>query len=229
MKKLMFLASILLIGITTMAQEQPAGISVTGEGTVKVVPDEVLIQINVNEEGKSAQEVKAAADKTIDAVLKYLGNQKIDKKNVQTEYVRLGKAYQYQTKTYNYSATQSISILLKDISEYDKIMQGLLELGINGINSVQFKSSEMEKHQSEARKKAVENAKMKAEEYASALKVRVGSVISLQEVTNNNYGGPQVYRAMEMKSADASSQKETLAVGEMEITSKVDVNFSLIN
>lgn len=227
MKKII-LATLLFVGITTFAQEQPVGIQVSGEGIVKVVPDQVLIQVNVNKEGKSAKEVKEATDNTVDTVLKYLKKQKIDKNNVQTEYVTLGKSYQYQTKSFNFVSRQSISILLTDLSKYDEIMQGVLELGINGINSVNFISSEMDKYESEARLKAIKNAKQKAQQYATALEVKLGSPISMQEANSSNFNGVQVYRTMEMTTAN-SSQKETLAVGEMEVKANVNVNFSILN
>ena len=43
-------------------------------------------------------------------------------------------------------------------------MNGLLETGINRIDGINLGSSEMESLQSQARKMAIENAKMKAEE-----------------------------------------------------------------
>ncbi|MAN28342.1 MULTISPECIES: SIMPL domain-containing protein [Mesonia] len=226
MKKL-FLACTLLFATIVVAQEQPSGISVNGEGTVKVVPDEVLIQVNVNEEAQTAKEVKASTDEVIDAVLKYLKKEGIDKKNIQTEYIRLAKSYKYDTKTYLFQANQSISILLTDVSQYDKITQGLLELGINGINSVQFKSSEMEKYESQARIKAIKNAKAKAEEYAEALGVKVGAPIFISESSTGNYPQPQMMRMVDMKESSASGN-QTLAVGEMEIMAQVTVNFAII-
>ncbi len=226
MKKL-FVALTLLFATIAVAQEQPSGISVNGEGIVKVVPDEVLIQVNVNEEAKTAKEVKASTDKVIDAVLKYLKNEGIDKKNIQTEYIRLAKNYKYDTKTYVFQANQSISILLTDVSEYDKITQGLLELGINGINSVQFQSSEKEKYEAQARLKAIKDAKEKAGEYAEALGVKVGAPLFVSESSNTNYPQPQLMRTMDMKESSATGN-QTLAVGEMEVKAQVHVNFAII-
>ena len=141
MKKL-FLAVAILCTTLVLAQEQASGIFVNGEGSVKVVPDEVILQVNIQEEGKSAQAVKQSTDKVMNEVLKYLKSEKIPQKNIQTEYVRLGK--NVQTSKYgnvpnavNFYANQSISILLTDVSKYDEITQGLLELGINGINSAE--------------------------------------------------------------------------------------------
>ena len=127
----------------------------------------------------------------------------------------------------NNTASKSSRILLTDVSQYDKITQGLLELGINGINSVQFKSSEMEKYESQARIKAIKNAKAKAEEYAEALGVKVGAPIFISESSTGNYPQPQMMRMVDMKESSASGN-QTLAVGEMEIMAQVTVNFAII-
>ena len=50
-----------------------------------------------------------------------------------------------------------------DLSKYDKLMSGLVSSGINSINGVSFSSSKMEEYEAEARKKAVLDAKQKAE------------------------------------------------------------------
>ncbi|HIB37338.1 SIMPL domain-containing protein [Mesonia sp.] len=232
MKKL-FLAVAILCTTLVLAQEQASGIFVNGEGSVKVVPDEVILQVNIQEEGKSAQAVKQSTDKVMNEVLKYLKSEKIPQKNIQTEYVRLGK--NVQTSKYgnvpnavNFYANQSISILLTDVSKYDEITQGLLELGINGINSVQFRSSEIEMYEADARLKAIKNAKEKAEAYAKALEVKVGAPILISESSSNNFAQPQVYRMMEMKQSSASNN-QTLAVGEMEVTAQIQINFSILN
>lgn len=231
MKKLFLVVAILFSGIL-LAQQQPNGIFVNGEGTVTVVPDEVLLQVYIQEEASSAQKVKENTDKVMNEVLKYLKDKKIPQKNVQTEYVRLRKNVQSKynvPNAVNFYASQSISILLTDVSKYDEITQGLLELGINGIDNVQFKSSELEKYEAEARLKAINDAKEKAQAYAKALEVKVGTPILISETSANNFNQPQVYRMMEMKQSSVSSDNQTLAIGEMEIKAQIQINFSIIN
>jgi uncharacterized protein YggE len=62
----------------------------------------------------------------------------IDDTEVQTDYIRLSKNYEYTTKSYNYAGNQSIAICLKDLSKYKALMNGLLESGINRIDGVAF-------------------------------------------------------------------------------------------
>lgn len=226
MKKLLTLTA-LVIFATTMAQEQPKGIMVSGKGTVHVVPDQVLIKVRVEHKGDDARKVKRQTDKDVDAILKFLKRKKnINPKQIQTEYLRLDKNYDYNSKTYDYKANQAISIELKNIDDYEEIISGLMDSGINRIDGIQFKSSKKEEYQSKARIAAIKNAKMKAEEYASALGQKVGKA---QLISENNRGGAQpVFKTLQMAApSNDSANRETLAVGEMDITARVNVTFTL--
>ncbi len=201
-------------------------VTVNGEGIVKVTPDEVVIKSRIEHDGENPQEVKKQNDAVVDAVIKYLKSEGVPEKNIQTDYVNLNKNYNYDNKTYSYVANQAISIKLDDLKNYEKIMSGLLKAGLNRIDGVQFKSSEMEKYMTEARKKAVLNAKNKASEYASSLDQSIGKAISISEVQTNNF--PPMYRMNEMKmSSNSADEQETLAPGEMEINAQVTVAFEL--
>lgn len=226
MKKLL-LATLFLVFVTGFAQESPTSIvNVTGKGTVKVVPDEVVIRARIEHTGKSASEVKAQNDKVVNDIIKYLKSEKISTKNFQTEYIRLSKDYNYNSKDTSYSANQAISIKLEDLSKYEKIMSGLLNSGLNRIDGIQFQSSKKEELESEARKKAVLNAQEKAREYATALGQDIGKAQSINELESGNFPQP-MYKAMQMDIAE-SGQQETIAPGEMEISVKVNVGFILL-
>lgn len=55
-------------------------VMVTGEGIVKVIPDQVLIKSRIEHEGDDAQEVKKKNDAVVDQVIKYLKAQGIPEK-----------------------------------------------------------------------------------------------------------------------------------------------------
>lgn len=217
---------ILLFSTIMIAQNTPqATIDVTGEGLVYVVPDEVTINVRVENEGQEPKQLKNENDATVSDVLATIKEMGIKAKDVQTEYVRLSKNYDYNTKTYNYTANQSISIKVRDLKKYEPLMNALLESGINRIDNVSFSSSDNDALESQARKKAVENAKMKAQEYVSVLNQSIGKAVSISE--NRTSSGPQpVYRTM-AKTSSASSSKETIALGELEIKASVNVSFLL--
>lgn len=228
MKKAILVLTVLLGTMSLTAQETSPDpyVSVNGEGIVKVIPDHVIIKVRVENEGKSAKEVKGLNDQAIDQVLKYAKSMDIDKKDINTEYINLNKNYDYNTKEYKYVANQSISILLKDLDKYTEFTQGLLNAGINRIDGVEFKSNEIEKHKTQARIEAVKDAKKRAEEYASALGMTVGKALYINEAGGVSTPQP-VYRMEMAKAFSASSDMETIAVGEMAIKAQVSIRFEL--
>ena len=222
--------SILILAITAMttmahAQQIQPTVNVTGEGKVIAVPDEVTIRMGVQTEGKDAKTVKTENDASVDKVLDYLLKMNIPQNQVQTEYVNLNKNYDYNTKTYSYKASQTISVKLKDLSKYDKVMSGLVPSGINTINGIEFSSSKMEAYEAEARKKAVADAKEKAKEYAGVLGQNIGKALMIAE---QGTSAPQPQPMYKMAMAEMDSTQRTLAPGELTITSKIQVSFELL-
>lgn len=203
----------------------PPTVDVTGKGIVKVVPDEVTVNVRVENTGRNAKELKSLNDRIVNDVLVAAKQEGIAAKDIQTEYVRLSKNYEYNTKTYNYAANQSISIKVRDLNKYESLMNALMDSGINRIDGISFSSSNKTALESQARKKAVENAKMKAEEYAGVLSQTIGKAISISEFRQVNSPQP-MYRAMAMES-DSSGGQQTLSPGEMEIQVNVNVSFLL--
>ena len=230
MKKIFLVLT--LVTATMYAQEvkQVPQISVSGEGKIKVVPDEAIITVAVENTGKEATEVKKSNDEVVDKVLKLIKQRGIPTSDYQTQRVNLYKNYDYNTKKYNYVANQTISIHLKDLSKYDKLMMDLVDSGINSIQGVEFKSSKIKDYESQARKKAMLDAKQKAEDYVSVLAgQKVGKALVVSDNSFTNYPRP-VYASM-MKSGDVAYEqmpdRETLAIGEIEIVSNVTVSFVL--
>lgn len=204
-------------------------ISVSGEGKIKVTPDEAIITVAVENAGKEAAEVKKKNDEIVDKVLKLIKQRGIPTADYQTQRVNLYKNYDYNTKKYNYVANQTISIHLKDLTKYDKLMMDLVDSGINSIQGVEFKSSKIKEFERDARKKAMVDAKQKAEDYVSVLAgQKVGKALVISDNSYTNYPRP-VYASM--KSVDVAyeqmPEKETLAIGEIEIISNVSVSFVL--
>jgi len=225
MKKINTLLLILTTCIMTAQTHPQPTVDVTGEGIVYVVPDEVTISVRVENTGKNPKELKQENDRIVNEVFNFIRSIGIKDKHVSTEYIRLNKNYEYNTKSYSYAANQSIRIKLTDLEKYEHLMNGLIETGINRIDGVNFSSSFMVKLESEARKKAMAHAKMKAEEYAGVLDQTIGKAVSINEQQSVNYPQP-MYKSMAMMS-DSSADQQTIAPGEMEIRVNVNVRFIL--
>ncbi|MFV5699729.1 SIMPL domain-containing protein [Flavobacterium sp. ZT3R17] len=228
MKKAVLILSIMFMSMS-YAQEvkQVPQISVNGEGKVKVVPDQAAILATIETKGNNAKDVKKQNDQKIEAVLKFIKKMNLAPADYNTQRVSLNPEYDYEKKKHNYNATQTIEILLKDLSKYDELMEGLVDEGINRIDNVTFQSSKLAQYQSEARKLAMKEAKLKAEDYVSVLGQKVGRAMTISDNSQTYYPQPIRYAAMKMEMSDAQAPRETLAVGEINITANVSVSFIL--
>ena len=227
MKKIVLILGVLFMTMSySQEQKQVPMISVSGEGKVKVAPDQAVLSISIETKGTKADDVKRENDKKMDGILKFIKNSSIAKEDYQTQRISLSPNYDYEKKKHNYIATQTVQIVLKDLSKYDVLMEGLVNEGINRIDNVEFKSSKMNQLQSDARKLAMKDAKVKAEDYVSVLGQKVGKAILISDNSQIYVPQPRMY-AMKSMAMDESAPRETLAIGETEITANVSVSFIL--
>ncbi len=229
MKKLFLVLTLVTAMVQAQEVKQVPQISVSGEGKIKVTPDEAVITVAIENSGKEAAEVKKINDETIDKVLKLIKQRGIPTSDYQTQRVNLYKNYDYNTKKYTYIANQTISIHLKDLSKYEKLMMELVDSGINNIQGIEFKSSKIKDLERQARKNAILDAKQKADDYVSVLAgQKVGKALVISDNSFTNYPRP-VYAEMKTMAVanDGGMPRETLAIGEIEIISNVTVSFVL--
>ena len=228
MKKAVLILGLLLMTMSyAQEQKQIPMVTVSGEGKVKVAPDQASISISIETKGTKAEEVKRENDKKMDAILKFIKKSNIAAEDIQTQRISLNPNYDYEKKKYNYIATQTVQILLRDLSKYDVLMEGLVNEGINRIDNVEFKSSKLIQLQSDARKLAIKEAKAKAEDFVSVLGQKVGKAILISDNSQSYHPQPRMYAMKSSMVMDESAPRETLAIGEIEITANVSVNFVL--
>ena len=203
MKKALLLLTLLFMTLS-YAQEikQVPQISVAGEGKVKVVPDQATITATVQTKGNNAKDIKKENDQQMEAVLKIIKKMNLAPADYRTQRVSLNPIFDYEKKKTTYNAIQTVEILLRDLSQYDALMEGLVEEGINRIDNVVFQSSKLAQHQSEARKLAIKDAKLKAEDYVSVLGQKVGKAMTISD-NSQNYQ-PQTVYAMKTMAMDES-------------------------
>ena len=227
MKKALVVLSMLLMTISYGQEvKQIPQITVNGEGKIKVVPDQATITATVETRGSNVKEVKKQNDQQIYLVLKLIKKMNLAPNDYKTQRVSLNPQYDYEKKKTTYNATQTIEILLRDLSKYDELMEGLVNEGVNNVNNVIFQSSKLEQYQSEARKMAMKDAKQKATDYVSVLGQKVGKAMTISDNSQNYYPQP-MYESMRMAKSDSAAPKETLAIGEINIVANVSVSFVL--
>jgi hypothetical protein len=231
MKKLAILAFVCLALGALQAQQlfPPKLVKTTGTSEVKVTPDRAVIQVGVERQSATAKGAKAAADSTSRKLLAALKAQGTDDKDIQTAYLDLQPTsyYQKQVRINNFTATQSLSITIRDLSKLDSVMDAVMSAGANRIDGIEYQSSELRKYRDQARAEAVKAAKEKAVALAEALGDQIGKTYSIEEVQQSD--GYQTFGLAANAYVDRKrSSTPSTAPGQLTVSASVMVSFDLI-
>ena len=160
-------------------------ISVTGEASVSVPPDQAQIDGGVTSDAKTAREASDANNAAMGKVLLALKGAGIEEKDYQTSRLSL-QPLNAPNRTgpapvVGYRASNRLSIKLRDIAKVASVIDTLVAAGANDIGNINFSVTQASKLLDEAREKAVADAKRKAEIYAKAAGVTLGAPLSIAE------------------------------------------------
>jgi uncharacterized protein len=168
-----------------LAQVPPPAISVSGEATVSVAPDQAQIDAGVTSEAKTAREASEANNAAMGKVLLALKGAGIEEKDYQTSRLSLQPQYAPNrtgpSALTGYRAGNRVSIKLRDVTKVANVIDTLVGAGANEIGGIHFVVSQASKLLDEAREKAVADARRKAEIYAKAAGVTLGEPLGIAE------------------------------------------------
>ena len=136
-----------------------------------------------------------------------------------------------------YQVRKGIGIKLSDVGSFETVFTGLINNGVNYVQGVNFRTTELRKYKDQARSMAIKAAKEKAVAMAGDLGVKVGKPNSINVVdyggwnswsTGGGGGGAgggynqNVSQNPNNASGDAGT---TFAVGQISISATVNVSF----
>lgn len=234
MRTLLVILSLALLATAARASfsNTPPVLSVRGEGTVHVAPDMATITIGVTSEGKTARDALTQNNQDMERIMAEMKSVGIEDRDLQTASFRLHPNYQYKKdppKLIGYSASNDLTIRIRDIEATGSILDKTVSLGINNVmNNIQFSNADPREILKEARKAAVRDARAKAETIVSELGVRLGPINSISEGSSETptMGMRPRYaqaRAMESSSVPIASGENSYRVA-VDISWVIDSN-----
>lgn len=185
-------------GKTPQTAQEPQFFRVSADAEVRVKPNRASLTLGVFEHTADLKQGRETMQKTIAAAVAYCEKNGVENKSIQTQNIRITPIYdtrtkytkngfQEQTEVRQYELTQTFTVTLDDPAQYENLLYGLLDLGINRVEEISFYSSDMRQYRDEARLMAVEHAKEKAALLAKAAGVTLGPVVNVSEETFSNY------------------------------------------
>jgi uncharacterized protein YggE len=232
MKRILIILTIIAMATSTFAQEKPIPlVNVNGEHIIKVEPDGANVSFMISTTHKDLQTAKKENDALVSKAITFLKKQMIADKDLQTTRVDLQPYNEYvkdEKPIPMFRAQQSLTFKLTDLDKLTDILSGLVDLGVNNIQNVQFISSKMDELQNEARAKAMMDAKQKAIILAKAVGQKVGGAFTIHDNTSSNNNPPRpIYMAYKTADMAESRVQDPIATGEIEVRANVQVSFLL--
>jgi len=234
----------------------PATISFSGHGEVTAVPDVANISFIISRDSTTVKDAQAGVAVIEKKALDFLKTKSVADKDIQTANASFYPKYEYKqaicppipmdvgtsgvtvspSSPYycppnkqvitGYTASESITVKIRNTDSVGDIMQGLGTTGVSNLNGPNFAIDKEDTLKAEARKLAIDDAKAKAEVLAKDLGVSLSKIVSFDE-SGNNY--PIMYSAKGAMAVDnvATPAPAVIPKGENTISSDVTITYEI--
>jgi uncharacterized protein YggE len=218
----------------------PHSVTVVGEGSVSIEPDIANTTIGVEVVEPSVQEAVSQARETMEAVLGALQEAGVADEDIQTTGFNIWAERNFggpapvdassedgNGETVRYHVSNNVQVTIRDLNNIEGILDAAIQAGANNIYGVNFSLDDPTTVESEARQKAIENARVKAEELAGLTETELGGVISISEVIGQGggyFGGNFATAAREGLGGGGAGP---ISPGQLKMTMQLQVTYEL--
>ncbi len=206
-------------------------ITVTGEATLYVPPDKAVFSFGAYTEDLDLLKAKEENNAVISAALDFLKKGGVEGRYIRTEDLRITLLYDdYTTRQIRgYSVRNAVTVTVMDLDKVEDFITGILALGINQIDAVNFQTSQLQEHQDRARETALKNATEKAQRMTATMGLSLGLPLSIQELSSGMEYSRGVMALMAEAPRGGPEATETLAYGQIAVRASVAVRYGLKN
>ena len=228
---------------TTATQSaEPRLVNVTGEAEVRVVPDEVVLTLGIETHDNQLAVAKSQNDAIVRKVLALSTEFGIAPEHVQTDYI--GVRPRYPDGCYElcdpigYVVLKSVVITLGDLTKFEDLLTSVLDAGVNYVQGIEFRTTELRKYRDKARALAIRAAREKATALAGELGQKAGLPQTIQEQQSSWWSGYGAWWGSRWGSAMTQNTVQeyqgaslgvdsSVAPGQISVKASVAVSFEL--
>lgn len=217
----------ILFSTTAFAQDYRT-ITVNGSATLKAVPDKASVVISIENTDKDstvASEKNAQMMQKLQSAMLGLA---ITKDKLKTTNYNLYPVYDLKDnkKITGYTVNNELTIEVDNVESVGKVIDTAINLGATTIRSINFGLQDQDKYKAQALKKAVDDAKNKAQIIATSLDKNVINIVSVSE--GNTYIQPRtINSSMYAKANDFSTVSTPIQSGDINIKADITIVFEI--
>lgn len=216
-----------------------SSLSVVGHGKVAAMPDVADINLGVVTEGNTAKDALRANSEAMATLHKLLKDRGVADKDVETTQLQVSPIYsqpngaqpatrggEFIPKVVGYRVVNAVEVTAREVTKLGDLLDAVVGAGANQVNGIAFRVEKAEELMDLARKRAVADARRKAELLATETKVVLGPPRQIVEAGSSpprqTYMGGPVYSAMSPRSAPP------VAAGEQELSVSIQISYAIM-
>jgi uncharacterized protein YggE len=213
--------------------DRPCGVNVFGSCLIRVEPDTASLKFSVSQLDEKPEGAFRKTREAVGKVRVFLSGEGVPERDVGTSRIVLEQAYRGYGKEMEflgYRANVSFNVTTGNLEAVEGLLAGAVAAGANQIESVTFHTKKLKELRAEARRRAVQAARIKAENYCGAAGVALGKVIHIEDVDPDEMRGRRGHGA----DLDLSEHDETCEPaaaynpGSLVVEAAVMVGFALL-
>ncbi len=203
MRRRVIILIALVLGLGSLANaqknfiDQPF-IEVKGHGELEIIPNEIYLNIFINEHNTKSRETVDVLERQMIKALKKAG---VDVKKQLSVADFNGILHRKFLRKRDVVQTKRFQLLIHDVKTLNKVFFELDRVNITNINITKVDHSDMENYRIKVRAMAAKNGKQKAEAIGKAINQPIGKAIFIDDQSSYN----TYYRANTMVMRGASS------------------------
>lgn len=206
-------------------------IVVTGEGAASIAPDMAVVNMTVTREASTAQEALRENSEAMRKVMQAMSALGVAKRDLQTANFSIQPRYSRPARNnkgvsaapqiVGYTVRNGLTVRVREMDDVGTVLDKAVTLGVNEGGNIAFTNADASSSITQARKKAVKQARQKADTLAEAAGVSVGEVLEISEQSYNPRPMAMGRAAMMMDSLE-----ESVPIAGGENTYKVTVSLT---
>ena len=219
-----------------LAEEPPRLVSVSGQGEIRVEPDQARLSLGVEAREPTLEAARQRANRAVEGLLKLTKELGIPDRQVDSTRLAVMPEYVWDEKSRQrrlvaYQVSRTVSIDLRDLEKLGTLLEKGLSLGANQAGDPVLDHSRRRDLEREALALATEDAARNAGVMAAALGMKAGPARSLN--ANQDSSAPVPFaltmstRAAPMVAADAGAP-QSYRSGEIVFRASVNASFDLL-
>jgi uncharacterized protein YggE len=227
MRQLLICAFLMLTPAPLLAEEAARLLTVTGTGDVARSPDMAIIDVGVVHEETSAEAALSRTSEAMQRMQTRLAEEGVEARDIQTTQLSLSPIYDRTQRNdeppriVGFRAVNAVTVRVRDLGKTGAVLGALVGDGANRVGGISFTLQDGQEAMDEARRRAVADARRKAELMAEAAGVTLGQVRDIREVGG---GRPQ---PMPMARMASEAMDVPIAEGEVGLNASVTLIYEI--